>query len=546
MYTPDVGTLSFGGDYSAESACDDLINLITDRRLERSGAKNLEPTYGGSNNHQTAEALAQPKAGINSKYSYALNGFDAYLSPVALDIVLQNQYVDKVEVDQWEQVYAPEDNLGDQGAYPLAADLTPAYQPSFRRLWVNQASTLNTQPTHDTPLANPVWGLDRLDQESAKLDHRFDTGAGSTDGEGIHIYILDTGINPRHTEYEGRLGDGWEAPGVRGDGMGWHDCNGHGTHCAGTAAGTTFGVAKKATLHAVRVLNCRGGGSWGDIISGVDWVTQQAQLRAEAGQAGTVVASLSLGGSNSYALKMATRLAVARGVTMVVAAGNDNTDACLKSPANVREAITVGSIQHGDVRSPFSNWGDCVDLFAPGSDIQSSWISNCHQSSVDPAKCESPDATKMDSGTSMAAPFVAGGAALELALLHKTYAPSKLKELQEFQEWGEEVRQILLKRATVDVVTDARSPKANKILRTAYVALAAVVCEAKFHTFPFKLSPCSFPFVWKGITYTACTRVDDVDGKAWCPTKTVFDQDGKPQLVGGQWGYCTPGCPMPR
>jgi subtilisin family serine protease len=236
-----------------------------------------------------------------------------------------------------------------------------------------------------TTQTSPTWGLDRIDQRNLPLDSSFtytETGAGVT------AFIIDTGIRVTHTEFGGRASIGTDTVGGSGN-----DCNGHGTHVAGTVGGSTYGVAKSVSLVAVRVLNCAGSGSNAGVIAGVDWVT--------AHHSGPSVANMSLGGSVSTALDTAVRNSIASGVTYAVAAGNSNTNACNGSPARTAEALTVGATTSSDARSSFSNYGSCVDLFAPGSSITSAWRT-------------SDTATNTISGTSMAAPHVAGVAAAYL------------------------------------------------------------------------------------------------------------------------------------
>jgi subtilisin family serine protease len=232
-----------------------------------------------------------------------------------------------------------------------------------------------------------TWGLDRTDQRERPLNGNYSYHAG---GAGVHAYIIDTGIRLTHQELSGRVGAGFDAV-TSGGSAG--DCNGHGTHVAGTVGGSTYGIAKSVILHPVRVLDCGGSGTTSGVIAGVDWVA--------ANHVKPAVANMSLGGGANQALDDAVARAVAAGVTMVVAAGNSNADACSFSPARASSALTVGATDSSDTRSSFSNFGSCVDIFAPGSGITSAYHS-------------SDSATAVLSGTSMASPHAAGVAALYL------------------------------------------------------------------------------------------------------------------------------------
>lgn len=239
----------------------------------------------------------------------------------------------------------------------------------------------------NTTQTGATWGLDRIDQRDRPMDGNYNY---TPTGSGVNAYVIDTGIRRTHAQFGGRAFVGYDAI---GDGQNTNDCNGHGTHVAGTVGGSTYGVAKAVRLYAVRVLNCSGSGSNSGVIAGVDWVKNNHVKPA--------VANMSLGGGASSALDTAVNNAIAAGVTFAVAAGNDNVDACNSSPARVANAITVGSTTSTDARSSFSNFGTCLDIFAPGSSITSAWYT-------------SDTATNTISGTSMASPHVAGVAALYL------------------------------------------------------------------------------------------------------------------------------------
>ncbi|MFI0964852.1 S8 family peptidase [Streptomyces sp. NPDC021080] len=235
----------------------------------------------------------------------------------------------------------------------------------------------------------PPWGLDRIDQRGRPLDGRYTAPASA--GAGVTVYVIDTGIRITHRDFGGRASYGWDF--VDNDRTA-EDGNGHGTHVAGTIAGTAYGVAKKARVVAVRVLDDRGAGSTAQVIAGIDWVTRHARKPA--------VANLSLGGYANDRLDAAVRNSIASGVTYTVAAGNSGLPASLYSPARVAQALTVGATDRSDARAGFSDTGPALDLFAPGVDI----TSTSYTGDTARATC---------SGTSMASPHAAGAAALYLA-----------------------------------------------------------------------------------------------------------------------------------
>jgi subtilisin family serine protease len=280
--------------------------------------------------------------------------------------------------------------------------------------------------------SSPTWGLDRVDQRALPLSHSY---TYNQSGAGVHVYVIDTGLRATHEQFKGRVGGGFTAI---SDGQGSGDCNGHGTHVAGTIGGTTTGVAKAVTLHPVRVLDCSGAGTISAAIAGVDWVTAHRVRPA--------VANMSLGGSASAALDAAVASSIAAGVTYAVAAGNSNADACTQSPARLAAALTVGATTSTDGRASFSNFGACVDIFAPGSGITSAWNT-------------SDTATTSLSGTSMATPHVTGAAALYLQG-HASASPAQ-------------VAQAVIAQATLNRVASAGTGSPNRLLYTLFPASAS-------------------------------------------------------------------------
>ncbi|OQD54415.1 peptidase S8 [Streptomyces phaeoluteigriseus] len=288
------------------------------------------------------------------------------------------------------------------------------------------AAVEQNQTVHvDATQSNAPWGLDRIDQTSLPLSGTYTYP--DTAGGGVTAYVIDTGVRITHSQISGRAVNGYDA--VDGDNVA-QDGNGHGTHVATTIAGTTYGVAKKAKIVAVRVLNNAGSGTTAGVIAGIDWVT--------ANHSGPSVANMSLGGGVSTTLDAAVRRSIASGVTYAVAAGNSSTTATSSSPARVTEAITVGATTSTDAKASYSNYGSVLDIFAPGSSITAGWYT-------------SDTATNTISGTSMATPHVAGAAAIYLAG-HTSATPAQ-------------VATALINGSTTGKVTSAGTGSPNRLLK---------------------------------------------------------------------------------
>ncbi|HZN19782.1 MAG TPA: S8 family serine peptidase, partial [Micromonosporaceae bacterium] len=300
-----------------------------------------------------------------------------------------------------------------RAAQRVAADPSVAYVQQNHRVWL----TGTQSPT-------PSWGLDRIDQRALPLNNSY---TYPTLASGVRAYVIDTGIRFTHTDFGGRAVTGFDAI----DGGSADDCHGHGTHVAGTTGGTAYGVAKGVTLVGVRVLDCNGSGTYAQVIAGIDWVTGDHDPGELA------VANMSLGGPADTATDNAVTNSIADGVTYALAAGNSNADACNSSPARTPNAITVGATQNNDARASFSNWGTCLDIFAPGVSITSAWNT-------------SDTATNTISGTSMASPHTAGVAALVVAQ-NPSFTP-------------QQVRDNMVNNATPNVVTSPGTGSPNRLL----------------------------------------------------------------------------------
>lgn len=322
---------------------------------------------------------------LRHSYTSAIKGFSAVLSPAAVAALRGDPDVAYIEQDQVVRVSATQ--------------------------------------------SGATWGLDRIDQHPRPLDGAY---TYTNTGAGVTAYIIDTGIETTHPEFGGRASVGYDAV---GDGRNGIDCDGHGTHVAGTVGGNTYGVAKGVALVAVRVFDCSGAGTISSVIAGIDWVT--------ANHAAHALVNMSLSAGTSSSLDAAVKRSITSGVTYVIAAGNGNSlgvaqDACKTSPARVAEAITVGATDGNDAKTSWSNYGNCVDFFAPGLNITSSWLNR---------------GTNTISGTSMATPHVTGVAALYLQG-NPAAAPQA-------------VRDALFNATTKGVVTNSRTVN-NHLLYTAY------------------------------------------------------------------------------
>ncbi len=373
---PATGNIQHAG--SANAVAGSYIVVLKDTAV---GAKAGSARAASAVPGKAAELASRYGGSVARTYDAALNGFEAKMSETQ--------------------------------AKRLAANPDVAY--------VEQNQTVSINATQTNP---PSWGLDRIDQRNRPLNSSYTyPNTAST----VRAYIIDTGINRSHSNFGSptRAFTGYDA--ITSGGAA-NDCNGHGTHVAGTVGGSTYGVAKAVRLYAVRVLNCAGSGTNAQVIAGINWVTANAVKPA--------VANMSLGGSGT-ALNSAVANSIASGITYAVAAGNDGANACNYTPAGTSTAITVGATTNTDARASYSNYGTCVDIFAPGSSITSAWYT-------------SNTASNTISGTSMASPHVAGAAALVLSA-NPSWTPAQVKSY-------------LINNATTGVVGSPGTGSPNRLL----------------------------------------------------------------------------------
>ena len=329
----------------------------------------------------------------------------------------------------------------------LSATELAKVQADSRVLAVEQDQVMSASVVQ----SNATWGLDRIDQRARPLNASY---AYNVTGSGVTAYIIDTGINYAQADFGGRAFSGFDAVTAGGTAT---DCNGHGTHVAGTVGSTTYGVAKGVRLVGVRVLDCGGSGTTSGVISGIDWVTRQTARPA--------VANMSLGGGYSAALNTAVQNSIAAGVTYAIAAGNSAADACTQSPASVSTAITVGATSSTDAFASFSNYGSCVHLNAPGVSITSLWIG-------------ASGTTSTISGTSMASPHVAGTAALYLSA-NPSATPAQVKSA-------------LTGNATTNVITGIAGATPNRLLYEGFIGAPVPVAPVASFTSSCASLSCSF------------------------------------------------------
>ena len=406
---------------------------------------------------EARQLAAAHGATIRFVYSRAIKGFAAHMSGAAANALARNPVVLLVEQDQ----------------------------------------TISLDATETMDANGDPWGLDRIDAHSG-LSNSY---TYALTGAGVHAYIIDTGILTTHSEFGGRASSGFTAI---NDGGGTVDCNGHGTHVSGTVGGATYGVAKGVQLVAVRVLDCGGSGSTSGVIAGIDWVTTHKTLPA--------VANMSLGGGASASLDQAVSNSIASGVAYAIAAGNGNfvgiaQDACNYSPARVATAMTVGATTKTDAKTSWSNYGNCVDWFAPGNGIKSAWIG-------------SNSATNTISGTSMATPHTTGVAALYLEANPSATA--------------QQVRDALFNATTKSIVTSAKTTN-NHLLYTPPSGFGG--------SSPPSNSPPTAEFT-SSCTNLSCSFTDqstDPDGNATIVSRSWTYGDGSPSSATPSHTYATGG-----